>query len=153
MKRSAAIFAPLGLALTLVGCVAGGDDERASTPSAPTTPEARSTLTSTPTPVPTPVATVVADYTVRGFDAQQVWDLCQSGVVADNDWIEKEYPGTTTFQPLTADGVRDAGDTGHVIVQAPSALLYSGKPSAVWICEFSGDPSAPTLDYAIMADR
>lgn len=96
----------------------------------------------------------MADYTVLGFSAQTVWDLCQDGVVAQNGWVDDEYPGLTTLGPLTADGVRDSPYQGHVTVSAPSAVLQEdGRPMAIWICEFSGAPGAPHLEYASISDR
>lgn len=162
VKRISVLVAVLSLAGALTGCASSSTSaDPARTPSATQTSASGPLSTPTPTPAVVPTAPApavpapaVADYTVLGFSAQRLWDACQAGVVAQNDWREETYPGITTLQPLTADGVRDAGYQGHVLVQAPSALLQDdGQPMALWVCEFSGDPAAPKLEHADIADK
>jgi len=147
MKKPVVIAIVIGLTAFLAGCapIDTSAGEPTSSPVRSSSPD--------PAPSETATSTPVADYTVLGFDAQSLWNQCQEGVVAQNEWMEDTHPGITTIQPLTADGVRDAQDRGRVQVVAPSAVLQDGKPLAIWICEFSGEPASPHLEYASISDR
>jgi len=131
----------------------------ASDAATPAIPE-RDTPTVTPAPTPTqpPTPTEPAetpDYTVLGFDASQLFDLCQSAVRNQYSRWETSYPGMTQFQALAPDSLRDAQEDGigHVAIFAPSAATTPEGYTTVWICEFSGDPANPTMEYASFADK
>jgi hypothetical protein len=112
----------------------------------------------TPTPTPTPTETSApstADYTVLGFDAVQLRDLCQEAVRTQYASWEQTSPGVTEFAPLTPDTLRDAQEdgAGHVAIFASSVGNNEGGQPQVWICEFKGDPTNPELIYASFPDR
>jgi hypothetical protein len=165
MKNMVRVGLTALVVLSLTGCVGGiepPDPSRSNMPVPQPTasevivlPTAAPQATPRPTPSPPDVGEGVADYQVNGFHAQQLWNLCQTAVTAQYGSYNADYPGITDFQSLTADGVRDADfdGNGHVAVFAPSGSAADGKPLAIWICEFSGDPGSPHLEYASLADR
>jgi hypothetical protein len=167
MKNMVRVGLTALVVLSLTGCVGGiepPDPSRSNVPVPQPTPSevivlptAAPQATPRPTPTPTPpdVGEEVADYEVNGFHAQQLWDLCHTAVTAQYGSYNADFPGITDFQSLTEDGVRDANfdGKGHVAVFAPSVPAADGKPLAIWICEFSGDPGSPHLEYASLADR
>jgi hypothetical protein len=126
------------------------------------TPEVRDTESPSVTPAPTPTPTETesptpstADYTVLGFDAVQLRDLCQDAVRTQYSSWEQTSPGITEFGPLTPDTLRDAQENGagHVAIFASSVGNNEGGQPQVWICEFKGDPTSPELIYASFPDR
>ncbi|MDO9397194.1 MAG: hypothetical protein Q7T71_11660 [Herbiconiux sp.] len=123
------------------------------TTSMPTpTPTLTQTATPTPTPPPTsppapetetPVPPVTEEPTpdlVAGFDARQLWDLCVTRG-------QEEFPGAvplTDYQSrlvhLTPDGIPEV----YVSFDTPDEPMPTGT---IWICQFGGDPTSPTIDF------
>ena len=112
-----------------------------------------------PPPTPTPDETEPApeqtpDYTVLGFDAAQLYGMCQEAIQAQYGEFDASYPGFTDFLPLAPDTLRDAQEdgAGHVAIFASSTWSDQGRRQ-VWICEFTGDPANPQLWYATVGDK
>jgi hypothetical protein len=170
-RRRAGVIVGLVIAALLIsggGVAYALSGNLAPLPAAPTTntatPDVRDTeapsVTPAPAPPPTPtpdetepVPEQTPDYTVLGFHAVQLYEMCQEAVHAKYPSDPSE-PGFTDFLPLAPDTLRDAQDdgAGHVAIFASSTWSDQGRRQ-VWICEFTGDPANPQLWYAEVGDR
>lgn len=147
----------VGVATAAVAVVIAGVPQFDTPPPAATapaeTPAPSPTTTPTPTPMPTPTNDVPNETTappaeeepptadlVAGYDARVLWDLCVSRG-------QEEFPGAVTtseyelrFVHLTPDGIPEV----YVSFDTPDEPMPTGT---IWICQFGGDPAAPTLDF------
>lgn len=161
MKKVAlAVAATAAVLAVLSGCSAEAKPGPATaSPTAPvsSTPSPIATLPTTQetaTPLPAPDDQTL-NYDVGGFNARDVFNSCQVAVAGQYAYLEPDHPGITKFASFGTDSVRDAStyEAGHVAVFAPSVPQEGGKPLMIWVCEFSGDPANPHLEYASFRDK
>ena len=77
--------------------------------------------------------------TIAGYETHLLWNLC----VAEG---MKSFPGAVTedYRADTAHLTPDGKPEVYVFFETPETPMPTGT---VWICQFGGEPSSPTLDY------
>ncbi|MGD8166098.1 hypothetical protein ACEXOS_002655 [Herbiconiux sp. P16] len=76
--------------------------------------------------------------TIAGYDSRMLWNLCVAHGVEEFPGAEPASDYGARFVHLTPDGVPEV----YVSFTTPEVPM-----GLIWICQFGGDPDAPTLDF------